>query len=219
MSYSVNPNSNPNPNVHKVSLKDTHYLSLWDKNDLPKVDKIQAKIRATHDQHLINDFFDIMNKKWNDHHNNLPVEPLQLSRDDKFVVTYKGIGRMCQLITLQESISFRYVAVGVGAPADTNPMPFDQDLHSEEGFVDVRTNGFFDGTGTSLRYGGTFGEGMITDNYNESLIRTTPNDNDSGRVSLCVASFFDNPIDHTQGNTGFTAAGSIEFNIIMDISQ
>ncbi len=209
--------STVNPNVHKISFKDTHYLSLWDKNDIPLVEKIQAKIRATHDEHLINDFFDIMDKKWNDHK---PIpEPLDLSVDEKYTMTYKGIGKFCRLITKQDATTFTYVAVGTGAPADTNPMPFDQDLVSEEYRVGFATNGFFDATGTSIRYGGTFGSETVTDFYNESLVRNTENFGDSGRITMCIASFFDNPISHTQGNTGFTAAGSIEFNIIMDISE
>jgi len=203
--------------THKIKLKDTHYLSLWDKNDLPKIHKIQAKIRATSDKDLTDSFFDIMNRKWNDHKPD--PEPLELAIDDRFVMTYKGIGKFCRLITKQDATTFKYVAIGNNAPADTNPMPFDQTLNGEEDHVSFEENGFFDATGTSIRYGGTFGESLPTDTYNESLVRNTAEFADNGMIAMCIASFYDNPISHTQGNTGFTAAGSIEFNIIMDISQ
>lgn len=198
-------------------MTDRHYLSLWDARDLPNVEKWQEKIRVTHNEQLILDFYSLLDKKWNDH-NNLDIEPLELSRKDD-VVTYRGIGKMCRLVTNQNILTFEYVAVGTGAPADTNPMPFDQGLITEEAKVPVAENGFFEAAGTSLRYAGTFGEGLGSDSFNESLLRTHPNTSDTGNETLCIASFFDNPISHTQGNTGFSAAGSIEFNIIMDISQ
>jgi len=98
-------------------------------------------------------------------------------------------------------------------------MPFDNELVNEQNHVDVLTNGFFDATGTSLRYGGTFGAEMPTDTYNESLLRSHQNASDAGMIALCIAYFLDNPISHTQGNTGFTAAGTIELNVISDLTE
>jgi len=196
-------------------VKDRNYLSLWDKNDLPAIDKWQAKIRQTHDEQLIKEFFRNLDRKWDDHRSNFVIEPIDLGVKDD-VLTFKGVARFCRLITKQDNTTARNVAVGTGAALNSRPMPFQQSLISEVNHVHFDTNGFFDATGTSIRYGGTFGESMGTANYNESLVRDTDNDGDSGRVTFVMAMFFDNPISHTQGNTGFTAAGSIEFLPVAD---
>lgn len=210
-----------NPNIkHEIfwRLKDRHYLSLWDKRDLPIIEKCQEKIRKTHDEQLLKEFFKNLDRKWDDHRSNFNcnVEPLDLSLKDD-VLTFRGIGRMCRLITKQDTTSFGYVAIGTGAGFDVTPMPFDQDLVSESAKIATATNGFFDATGTSIRYGGTFGATVASADYNESLIRDTSNAGDGGRITLCISMFQANPIHHTFGDTGFTAAGSLEFQPIADL--
>lgn len=199
-------------------MADHHYLTLWDAKDIPKVEKIQQQIRLTHNETLILDFFDIMNKKWNDHnYNNLNLEPHKVSRKDD-ILTYKGIARMLRIVTGQDqpqNRGFKYVAVGT-AGGSTVYMPFSDSIQSEERAVAFDLNGFFDAAGTSIRYGGTFDQSMPTETYSSSLVRTTANQGDSGMVCLCLNNFAEDPIDHTQGNTGFTSAGSIELTIIAD---
>src|SRR6266540_3698472 len=112
-------------------LEDHHYLTLWDAKDLPKIDKWCEKIREpNHDEQITKDFFTLLNKKWDDHRS-LAVEPLDLVKKDD-VMTYKGIAKMCRLVVKQDSTTFKYVAVGTGAPANTNAMPYDESLVSEQ---------------------------------------------------------------------------------------
>lgn len=195
-------------------IEDHHYLTLWDKNDLPNVYKWQEKIRETHDEQLIKSFFDLMNRYHNDHKNNLEIEPHQVSKVDD-VLTYKGIAKFCRLITLQDDTTFTVVAVGRTSGANTF-VPFNDSLILEESYVTFARNGFFDAAGTGLRYGGTFGESMVTAAYSESLVRDTESAVDSNRIVMCLNNFQLDPINHTNGNTGFTAAGIIEFDVIMD---
>lgn len=200
---------------HNVGVKDTHYLSLWDKNDLPFIEKLQTKIRGTHDENLINQYFDILNKKWNDHH---PTpEPLDLSVDEKYIMTYKGLAKFCRLITRQDTTTFTHVAVGNGVLQV--PMPFDDLLVAEQYVIPISVNGFLEASGTSVRYSGTFGANTVSDSYRESLVRNTSSAGSSGKIVMCIASFSDSPIVHTQGSTGFSCAGSIEFNVIADLQS
>ena len=193
-------------------VEDHHYLTLWDAKDLPNVNKWQEKIRQTHDEKLITEFFDLMNRRWDDH-KNLPIEPHQVSKVDD-VLTFKGVAKFCRLITKQDSTTFTHVAVGTAG--DPTFVPFNDELQAEEDQVSFVTNGFFDAAGTSLRYGGTFDQSMPTETYSESLVRNKALASDSGMITMCLNAFGDDPINHTSGNTGFTAAGSIEFNVIMD---
>lgn len=195
-------------------VKDRHYMSLWDAKDLPTIEKWQEKIRATHDEQLIRDFFQLLDKKYDDHRN-LKVEPLQLALKDD-VLTYKGVAKICRLVTRQDLTTFTHVAVGTGAPAGTQPLPFEENLYNEDYKVAFVQNGFFDAAGASIRYSGTFGATVASENYNESLVRNVSDEGDSGKVVLCISQFDDDDIAHTSGNTGFTCAGSIEFTIIAD---
>lgn len=198
-------------------IRDRHYLSLWDAKDLSAVEKWQAKIRATHDEQLILDFFNNLNRKWDDHRSNLIIEPHQVSKKDD-ILTYKGIAQFCRFITGQDLVlnrGFRYVVVG-SAGSDNRFLPFNDSLVAEEGHVSFETNGFFDAVGTSIRYGGTFSQNMITETYSESLVRSTANFSDPNMTVMCLNNFGDDPINHTSGNTGFTAAGSVEFAVIAD---
>lgn len=198
-------------------VTDTHFLTLWDVNDLPKVEEWQRKIRLTHNETLIHDFFDIMKRKYNDHTNNLLIEPHKVSMKDD-ILTYRGLARLCRIVTGQDQPSnrgFKYVAVGTSG--NTEPfLPFNDALVSEEKAIPFELNGFFDAAGTSIRYGGTFDQSMPSETYSESLVRTTANFGDSNMVCLCLNNFADDPINHTSGNTGFTSAGSIEFTILAD---
>ncbi len=197
-------------------VEDHHYLTLWDARDLPKVYKWQEKIRKTHDEKLILEFFDLMDRSWDDKRTNLAIEPHHVSKKDD-VLTYKGVAKFCRLITRQDDgvLNFAYVAIG-NNPLNTTFVPFNDSLISEVTYVRFDVNGFFDAAGMSIRYGGTFGESLPTNNYTESLVRDRAAANDNGRTVMCLNNFANDPINHTTGNTGFTAAGSIEFNIIMD---
>jgi len=189
----------------KCDLQDTHYLALWDKNDLPLIGKWQEKIRnGERNEELGKLFFKLLDSKYNDHHPN--PEPLDLAVDKKYLLTWNGIGKFCRLITRQDSTTFTHVAVGTGA---TVPQPYDIALVSEASVIDFASNGFFDGAGTSIRYAGTFGSGVPSNTFKESLVRNQATS--TGSTVMCRNIFPTNPISHTSGNSGFTCAGTIEF--------
>lgn len=195
---------------HSIKLNDTHYLAKWDVNDLPKVRKWQERIRAgiESSEEFINNF-----EKYLDDHRNLRVDPLQVSVDRKYILTWKGIAKMCRNITGQDSTGFELGGVAIGT-GTTTPTPFDYKLTTEKAFIDFATNGFFDAAGTSIRYCGTFGETIGSDSFKETLVRNQAMSTNS--VVLCRNIFANNPISHTSGNSGFSGAGIIEFTPITD---
>ncbi len=192
---------------NKIQLKDIHYLVLWDAKDIPKIQKWQERIRAGIDKS--EDFFLNLDKKWNDH--KVYPEPLEIGIDDKYMLTWAGIAKFCRLITLQDTTTFTHVAVGTGS---TIPQPYDQSLVSEKTYIDFATNGFFDGSGTSLRYAGTFDAAVETAQLKESLVRNQASP--SGATVMCRNIFPINYINHTGGGSGFTAGGIIEFVPVVD---
>ncbi len=144
-------------------------------------------------------------------HRNLRIDPLNVSVDRKYILTWGGAAKFCRLITKQDSSTFTHVAVGLGS---TTPQPYDEKLVTETDFIDFATNGFFDGAGVSIRYCGTFGEMIPTNTFKESLVRNKSGP--TGAVVMCRNIFASNPISHTQGNSGFSAAGVIEFVPVVD---
>ena len=195
---------------HSIKLKDTHYLVKWDKNDLPKIRKWQQRIRAGIESSA--DFTDLLEKNLNDH-KNLRVDPLQVSVDRKYILTWKGIAKMCRNITGQDTTTFSAGGVAVGEGTAT-PTPFDYKLENEFYFIDFATNGFFDCAGTSIRYCGTFGEDLGDADLTESLVRNQAMATNS--IVLCRNIFVNNPINHNEGNSGFSAAGIVEFIPVTD---
>lgn len=195
---------------HSIKLKDTHYLAKWDKNDLPKIRKWQEKIRAGLTDSKT--FIDMLEANLNDHHNQL-IDPLNVSVDRKYILTWKGIAKMCRNITGQDTNTFASGGVAVGT-GTTTPTPFDYRLEEEYYFIDFATNGFFDCAGTSIRYCGTFGEDLEDADLTESLVRNQAMATNS--IVLCRNIFTNNPINHNEGNSGFSACGVVEFIPITD---
>lgn len=215
-----------------IKLKDTHYLAKWDKNDLPKVRKFADNIREYQEilsklkdddplkpqleaekKEISDNFYNIFEKNLNDHHNQ-PLDPLNVSVDRKYIMTWRGIAKMCRLITKQDSDTFTGAAIGIGS---TVPQPYDTLLVNEIKYIDFATNGFFDSAGISIRYCGTFGEGVETQNnpgFTESLVRNQASPTNA--IILCRNIFANNPISHTSGQSGFSAAGIIEFIPVVD---
>ena len=219
---------------HSIKLKDTHYLVKWDKNDLPKIRKTQADIRKyqtiigelyknnpndplipqleAKKKQIGDEFYDIFEESLNDH-KNLRVDPLNVSVDRKYILTWKGVAKMCRNITGQDTTTFAAGGVAVGE-GTTTPTPFDYKLANEFYFIDFATNGFFDCAGTSIRYCGTFGEDLGDADLTESLVRNQAMATNS--IVLCRNIFTNNPINHNSGNSGFSAAGIVEFIPVTD---
>ena len=216
---------------HSIKLKDTHYLAKWDVKDLPKVNKIQDDIRQyqviiatlkdddplkpqleAKKKEIGDKFFDIYEKNLNDHHNQ-ELDPLKVSVDRKYILTWKGIAKMCRNISGQDTTGFWSGGVAVGT-GTTTPQPYDLTLATEVTYIDFATNGFFDAAGVSIRYCGTFGEDLADNNFTESLVRNQSSATNS--IVLCRNIFADFPIDHDSGQSGFSAAGIVEFIPVVD---
>jgi hypothetical protein len=120
---------------------------------------------------------------------------------------------MCRNITGQDTTGFWQGGVAVGEGTST-PAPFDFKLENEFYYIDFATNGFFDTAGTSIRYCGTFGENLEDADLTESLVRNQLAPTNS--IVLCRNTFANNIINHNQGNSGFSAAGIIEFVPVVD---
>lgn len=193
-----------------IKLKDTHYLASWDVKDLPKVRKWQDRIRAEIEP--AKEFTDLFEDYLNDHRN-LRIDPLQVGVDRNYILTWKGIAKMCRNITGQDTSTFRSGGVAVGT-GSTVPQPYDTALVAEVSYIDFATNGFFDSAGVCIRYCGTFGELVATNQFKESLVRNQSAS--SGSTVLCRNIFPTNYIDHNSGNAGFSAAGIIEFIPVVD---
>jgi hypothetical protein len=86
-----------------IKVKDTPYLALWDINDLPKIRKWQDRIRANLESSV--EFTNLLEKSLNDHRN-LRIEPLDVSVDRKYIMTWKGIAKMCRNVTGQDEKKF-----------------------------------------------------------------------------------------------------------------
>jgi hypothetical protein len=195
---------------HSIKLKDTHYLAKWDKNDLPKVRKWQEKIRAG--TASSKSFIDMLEGNLNDHHSSV-LDPLKVSVDRKYILTWKGIAKMCRNISGQDTTGFWSGGVAVGT-GTTTPQPYDLTLVTEVTYIDFATNGFFDAAGVSIRYCGTFGEDLADNNFTESLVRNQSSATNS--IVLCRNIFNDFPIDHDSGQSGFSACGVVEFIPVVD---
>jgi hypothetical protein len=192
-----------------ATISDTHYLALWDVKDLPKINKWQERIRAGIDKS--SEFTDLIEKSLNDHRN-LKVDPIQTAVDRRYILTFKGVARFCQLITKQSSTTAHTVAVGTGT---ATPTSVDTALVTEIANIPIATNGFFDASGTMIRYCGTFGAEVVDGDFTESLLRDTASAS-ATTVVFCRNTFVDTFIEHSQGNSGFSAAGVFDFQIVAD---
>jgi len=183
----------------RLELIDEHQLIQWDKKDLPSIYSLCKDIREG-DESALNEWDSILNKTGF-------VQPLNIAEDKKYIMTFKGIAEFCRFITGQ-STNNRNMTVAVGTGTAT-PNAFDSALTAETDFVNTTSSGFFVASGTTVRYCGTFGQSVTSNQFKESLLRNQSSP--SGAIVFCRNTFVTNFIDHNSGSSGFSAAGCFKF--------
>lgn len=185
-------------NKVKWTLNDYHYIKKWDKSTLDIVRSLDKEIREANEKDKLLKEFD-------------ELQPLSVQWDYKYIATFKGIAQFCKLITGDSTDRPAVVAVGQGS---TVPSAFDFQLVDELEYVEIANSGFFNASGTTIRYNGTFGQSIADEDFKESLLRNQASA--SGATVFCRNVFAVNFIDHNQGAAGFSCGGVFEFVPIQD---
>ena len=187
-----------------MGIKDYSYASLFDKKDLPYLYRLAEKVRATHNQDLVNDFNNNLERKWNDHNPILGdnIEILQTSKADDLVVT-TGINQCIDLILGTSIISWEYMYEGSGTTA---PAIGQTALITPQFLVSMILFGWREYAGTSLRFAGIFGESPITHTVNEAGVFI------AGLATMLNRNTYSyNPIIHTINTTAYVISSVVEF--------
>lgn len=223
-------------------VEDAHFMSLFDVESIKPVEGLFKSIRQLHNKykfynqlqkhfhlnltnklynidleknHLLHSFFDCLVEHANGHTDsmiqigNKAIHPKKVScRDD--IQTLNGVALNNKNITGEGFTDWNYVAVGIG---DEEPFVWSDSLEAE--ITDQHFgHGFFTASGTAILYAAMFGEGEPSNTYQEALVRDTQGPN--GAKVLCKQTFTNDPITHTNGNSGFAVAGILEFTPIVD---
>lgn len=179
-----------------------------------KLDNKLYKIELEKNQ-LLHTFFDCLIEHANGHSDGimqigkLAVKPTKVScRDD--IQTLNGIALDNKNITGEGFTDWNYVAIGIGTE---EPFVWSDTLEAEISEQDFG-HGFFTSSGTAILYAAMFGEGEATNTYTEALVRDLQGP--TGAKVLCKQVFTNDPITHTNGNSGFAVAGILEYTPIVD---
>lgn len=223
-------------------VEDAHFMSLFDVADIKPVEGLFKRIRQLKQQYknyhtmqkyfhlnltnklynleveknkLLHVFFDCLVEHANGHTDsimqigNLKIKPKKVScRDD--IQTLNGVALDNKNITGEGFTDWNYVAIGIGTE---EPFVWSDSLQTEISEQDFG-HGFFTSSGTAILYAAMFGEGEATNTYTEALVRDLQGP--TGAKVLCKQIFTDDPITHTNGNSGFAVAGILEYTPIVD---
>ena len=192
-----------------MAIKDTAYASLFDKKDLPYVYRLAEEVRATHNQDLVTEFNNTLEKKWNDHKptiqiGNKDVELLQVSKADDLVLTV-GINFLIDQILGTTVTRWLNLTSGIGTTA---PTIADIGLVSGLVSVDMSLSGWREYASSSLRFGAIFGESTASGTVTECCVV-------AGTTLLNRNMFSNNPITHVANVTGYVISSVVEFVPVM----
>ncbi len=192
-------------------MKDTTYATLFDKKDLPYVYRLAEEVRATHNQDLVNNFNNNLEKKWNDHNpiieiGNKDIEIEQISKADDLIVTV-GINQCIDQILGASVLRWQIIGSGSGTTAVSAAQT---SLVTQLFLIDMSLLGWREYAGASLRFAGIFGESLATHTVNEAGIFRS-----DGAVMLNRNMFSNNPITHTINLNGYVISCVIEFVPVM----
>jgi hypothetical protein len=188
--------------MKKNGPQDVCYASLFDKDDIPFVQKLN-----------LDDFFKKMEQKWNDHSPILEVdgykfEFLAVSKADD-VCTYPGLSYCMQQILGSITTRWRYMAAGSG---QQQARPYQQALEAEvfpRADMTAPVQGSITNTGTALRFLGIFPASFPTLNVRESGVTQAVS---GTSIFLTRNVFLSNIINHTAGGTAFTLGVLLAFS-------
>jgi len=194
-------------------MKDVCYASLFDKKDMPYIYRLAEEIRTTHNQDLVNEFNNKLEKKWNDHNHflqigNKDIEIQQVSKADDLVVT-AGINQCIDQILGASTTRWQYMARGTGT---TTPVAGNTTLVTESASrIDMSTSGWREYASSSLRFAGIHGESIPTITVNECGVFTTS----AAGIMLNRNAFSNFPLTHTINIDGIVLSTVIEFVPVM----
>ncbi len=188
-------------------MKDTTYSVLFNKSDIPYLQRYASKIRLTHDKRLMDDFNLASQRIWDDHRNNISIDgditPIQVSKADDLIVNV-GIARFIDATLVPASL-LAWVGVGTGTTAVSAGQTT---LVTQVGSrVDATASGWLERAGVTLRIASIFGETFTSATINECGIFTAS----SGGTMFNRNMFSNAPITHTINITGFVISSIIEF--------
>jgi len=188
----------------KQALQDTSFAVLFDKRDVPTIQKMIEKVNLNifETNEISDNFNQICEKNWNDHRNRLlevgnkKVELLQVSKsDDRDLVVNAGANQLVDLMRGGSSTRFSYVGKGTSS---TSSSVSQTALVSESGSrvnIIPAGTGFFGWAqwrGMSLKYAGLFGETTATINVTEAGVFTAS----SGGTMLARDVYIQAPLNH-----------------------
>jgi hypothetical protein len=191
-------------------IKDTTFAAQFDKKDMPAIYKLAERIRATHDQRLVDDFNLKCQKKIDDHNPILEgnTEFTQVSKADDLVVT-GGINQLIDQILGASVTRWQYMGKGTS----TTAVSAGQSALVAESSPrkNMATAGWIEYASSSLRFAGLFGESTSTLTVNECGVFTAL----TSGIMLNRNMFSNLPLTHIINIDGFVISCVIEFVPVM----
>jgi len=197
--------------------KDTCWAATWGEHDEPLLKKYfeKAALPGSEDNATIIEFFDCLERRWNDHAasltlqngKNLAVVDIAKTED---IVTIQGLQYLCNLVISSGLPFFRYHGAG---SSTIEPRAYQQRLYGEiepRADMTVGAQGSITRVGTAIRAIGIFPTSFPTITVRESAIFTNVTGYTAGTM-LNRQVFSSSPISHTVNGGPFTLATDITF--------
>ena len=198
----------------KYGPKDTCWAATYRLEDEPLLKKyfIKSASLGKENNPMITEFFDQMERKWNDQKAILEIgsqkfEIIEISKTDD-IVTIQGLQHCCRQIMVAGLAAWRYFGVG---SSTLEPRAYQQKLYGEAGTrIDMTTGGSMTRSNQTMRFVATFPASFPTLSVKESAIFTNSAGYTAG-IMLNRQVFASNPIGHTVNVAAFTVATDINF--------
>jgi len=203
----------------KYGPKDTCWAANWGEKDEPLLKKyfIKSATLGRENNPMITEFFNQMERKWNDHHQEATIleidsktfEIIEIAKT-KDIPTIQGLQHCCRQIINSGLPLWKYHGVG---SSTIEPRAYQQKLYGEAGTridMTVAGQGSITRSNQSIRTVATFPASFPTLSVKESAIFTNSAGYTAG-IMLNREVFVSNPIGHTVNVSPFTVATDINF--------
>lgn len=200
----------------KYGPKDTCWAATYEAKEERLLQKyfIKSATLGRENNPMITEFFDQMERKWNDQQATLEIdskrfEIIEISKTDD-IVTIQGLQHCCRQIMVAGLPAWRYHGVG---SSTLEARAYQQRLYGEAGTradMTVAGQGSLTRSNQSIRTVGTFPASFPTLSVKESAVFTNPTGYTAG-VMLNRQVFASNPIGHTVNVSAFTVGTDINF--------
>lgn len=200
----------------KYGPKDTCWAATYEAKEERLLQKyfIKSATLGRENNPMITEFFDQMERKWNDQQATLEIdskrfEIIEISKTDD-IVTIQGLQHCCRQIMVAGLPAWRYHGVG---SSTLEARAYQQRLYGEAGTradMTVAGQGSLTRSNQSIRTVGTFPASFPTLSVKESAVFTNPTGYTAG-VMLNRQVFASNPIGHTVNVSAFTVGTDIDF--------